>query len=127
MISTQKALRAAFWRAHPRADRRLIPDYSGKGQMHVTDTRVAWCDFIDSLARNGEIPESLGDRATLRPMRAEFEYEIQGKHGELYGFECETTESTRAEALQRLREYRENAPSGIYRIRRRRILVSREG
>ena len=67
MITTQRQLRAEFWRQNPRADRRMIPDYSGKGRMYRTDTRVAWCDFIDSMQRAGDISPELADRATLQP------------------------------------------------------------
>ncbi len=43
------------------------------------------------------------------------EYEIQGYYGKKW--EVETTEETRAEALKRLQEYRENVPQFKYRIR----------
>lgn len=69
MISTQKELRAAFWRDNPDAARRMIPAYSGSGRMYCTDTRVAWCDYVDHLQRAGAISESLADRATLQPGR----------------------------------------------------------
>lgn len=124
MLTTQKEIRAAFWEAHPNASRRKIPAYSGKGWMYCTDTRVAFCDYLDSLARNGEVSEALAQRATLTPSRAVYEYEIHGNYGQ--GFECECSESTRAEALQRLREYRENGP-GQYKLVRVRKLESREG
>jgi len=65
MITTQKALRAAFWRSNPGLSRRLIPDYSGRGRMYVTDTRVAWCDYVEAQARVGIISEALARRATL--------------------------------------------------------------
>lgn len=45
--------------------RRKIPNYSGNGTMHVTDTRCAWCDWIDALSRDGIISEALAQRATL--------------------------------------------------------------
>lgn len=69
MITTQKALRAAFWAAHPDASRRLIRDYTGTGRMYCTDTRVAWCDYVDSMARSGQVSQALAARATLRPAR----------------------------------------------------------
>jgi hypothetical protein len=65
MYTTQKQIRAAFWKAHPDLPRRKIPDYSGNGTMHVTDTRCAFSDFVDYLSRNGQISESLADRVTL--------------------------------------------------------------
>jgi hypothetical protein len=42
-----------------------IPDYSGKGTMHNTDTLVAFCDFVDMLSNGGEISDGLADRVTL--------------------------------------------------------------
>lgn len=60
-ITTQHQLRAAFWREHP--DLRRVP---GKSQNdYPTDTRVAWCDYVEHLARLGAIPETLAQRATL--------------------------------------------------------------
>ena len=45
-----------------------------------------------------------------------FEYEVQGNYG--YGWELETTEVSRTEALKRLKEYRENAPEAPHRIKK---------
>lgn len=118
MITTQKELRAAFWRDNPGADRRLIRDYAGTCRMHVTDTRVAWCDYLDAMHRAGNISEALADRATLQPTPIAHEWQVQGNYGQ--GFECECSESTRAEGVARLREYRENGP-GVYRLRRVRV------
>jgi len=44
---------------------RKIRDYSGNGRMHNTDTRCAFVDYVDMLARSGEISESLAQRVTL--------------------------------------------------------------
>jgi hypothetical protein len=123
MITTQKELRRAFWEQHPGADRRLIKDYAGTGRMYCTGTIVAWWDFLDSLSRSGEIPEALADRATLQPSKISLDFEVQGNYG-AHGWETECSESTRREALRRLREYREDGP-GLYRLRVRRTLVSR--
>lgn len=61
MITTQKDLRAAFWEAHPQYKRR-----PGWVQNHYpVDVRIAWCDFVDNMARSGEISEALAQRATL--------------------------------------------------------------
>ena len=68
MITTQKELREAFWQAHAgikHITRRKIPNYSGNGTMHNTDTRCAWADFIDAMARDGQISNALAQRATL--------------------------------------------------------------
>lgn len=68
MMTTQKQVRAAFWQAHagmPGITSRKIRDYSGKGRMHNTDTRCAFVDFVDMLARNEHISEALANRVTL--------------------------------------------------------------
>ena len=64
-ITTQKELRERFWREHPHLHRKKIKNYSGNGTMHVTDTRCAWCDWIDMLSKSGEISQELAQRATL--------------------------------------------------------------
>jgi hypothetical protein len=64
-ITNQKDLRRAFWRDHPGAVRRKITNYSGNGTMHVTDTRCAWCDYVDAMSRDGVISQELAERATL--------------------------------------------------------------
>ena len=64
-ITTQRELRAEFWRTFPQLSRRKITNYSGNGKMHVTDTRVTWCDWIDSLSKDGAISQELANRATL--------------------------------------------------------------
>ncbi len=43
---------------------------------------------------------------------------LQANYGYGDGYEDECVEETRAEALQRLKEYRENAPKYSYRIKR---------
>ena len=62
-ITNQRDLRRAFWEAHA--------DTCAKGRNrdgdYVTDTRVAWVDWIDSLCRGGTISEALAQRATLDP------------------------------------------------------------
>lgn len=123
-ITNQRELRAAFWRDHPQVSRRKIPAYSGKGWMYCTDTRCAFVDWLDAMQKNGAISEALANRATLTPSRAVYEYEIHGNYG--HGFECECSEDNRRDALQRLKEYRENGP-GQYKLVRVRKLESREG
>lgn len=63
--TTQRAVRRAFWEAHPSLPRRRITNYSGNGKMHCTDTRVAFTYFIDSLSKDGQIDEELARRVTL--------------------------------------------------------------
>jgi hypothetical protein len=65
MYTTQKQIRSAFWKAHPDLPRRKIPDYSGSGTMHFPDTRCAFSDFVDYLARDGQISDALAQRVTL--------------------------------------------------------------
>ena len=50
------------------------------------------------------------------------EFEIQGNHG--YGWELETTEVTRKAACENLKEYRQNAPQGQYRIVTKRVPIN---
>ena len=64
-ITTQRELRRLFWLEYPHLSRRKITNYSGNGKMHVTDTRCAWCDWLDYVSRDGLISESLAGRATL--------------------------------------------------------------
>lgn len=64
-ITTQRDLRRAFWQAHPDADRSKIKDHSGTGRMYKADTRAAFVDFVDMLARQGVISEPLAQRVTL--------------------------------------------------------------
>jgi hypothetical protein len=58
-ITSQKQIRAKFWSAYPDLPRRRV------GADYPTDTRVAFVDFIDCLARNGDISDKLAQRATL--------------------------------------------------------------
>lgn len=64
-ITNQRDLRWSFWDQHPHLVRRKIKNYSGNGTMHVTDTRCAWCDWIDCLSKDGIISQELAQRATL--------------------------------------------------------------
>lgn len=61
MITTLKDLRAAFWLAHPffkRRGRTKQNDYS-------TNIRQAWCDFVEMMHRNRQLPDKLAQKATL--------------------------------------------------------------
>lgn len=60
-MTTQKQIRAAFWAHNPQFKR-----IAGKSQNDYNATiRTAFCDFLDSLRRSGEISEALAQRATL--------------------------------------------------------------
>lgn len=59
-MTTQRQIRALFWAMHPNLVRR-----PGGHNRQTCDTRQAFCDFLDALARSGQISEKLADRATL--------------------------------------------------------------
>jgi hypothetical protein len=66
-ITTAAALRAAFWDAHPELDARARQRRTrSKGHnAQDTDTRLAWCDWIDAMHRAGHISDRLANTATL--------------------------------------------------------------
>jgi hypothetical protein len=59
-MTTQRQVRAAFWEAHPTTSRK-----KGRDGDYLTDTRVAFCDYVDSLEKDGQISEALAYRVTL--------------------------------------------------------------
>ena len=70
MYTNQKQIRAAFWESFPDLPRRRYrysPNRSDKNAplVYPIDTRCAFVDFLDSLARDGQISEALAARATL--------------------------------------------------------------
>lgn len=64
-ITNQRDLRRHFWQVFPDMPRHRMRNYAGDGTMYCTDTRCAWCDWIDSLSRDGTISQELAQRATL--------------------------------------------------------------
>ena len=62
MLTTQREVRRAFWDEHPECARIRRP---GSQNNQLVGVRVAWVDYIELLARNGEISESLAQRVTL--------------------------------------------------------------
>ena len=56
-ITNQRDLRKAF--------RQMIRDSGGTEKPSATDLRCMFVDYVDSLARDGTISESLAQRATL--------------------------------------------------------------
>lgn len=70
-MTNQKQIRAAFWAAHPAANRKRYSltrwhwDHNETQRDYCTDTRCAFVDFLDSLARSGQISDALAARATL--------------------------------------------------------------
>lgn len=61
--TTQEQVRRAFWEAHPNASREIVKGFHPR--TYVCDTRCAFVDFVDHLARNGDISEALASRVTL--------------------------------------------------------------
>ena len=61
-ITNQKDLRCRFWIAYPQYDAIRRP---GGQNAQLCDVRMAWCDFVESMRRNGMISEALAGRATL--------------------------------------------------------------
>jgi hypothetical protein len=64
-MKTIAEVRRAFWEAHPTMPRKKITYYGVKGKIYPTDTRCAFVDFVDYLARDGQISDSLAHRVTL--------------------------------------------------------------
>lgn len=59
-ITNQRDLRQAFWLTHPNVSKQR-----GRDGDYLTDTRLAWCDYIEHLNRDGVISDALANRATL--------------------------------------------------------------
>ena len=62
--TTQQQLRAAFWHEYPTLNRKRCIRF-GNEREHNTETRVAFGEFLDRIARDGQISEALAQRATL--------------------------------------------------------------
>lgn len=86
MMTTQRQVRRAFWQhvrelkaIHGTDSRgrirvsgttlhltpRRIVNYARTGTMHNTDTRCAFCDWLDGESKAGHLAEGLADRCTL--------------------------------------------------------------
>ncbi len=61
-ITNQPDLRAAFWERFPEIQE---GPKSKRQNSYPCDTRQAWCDFVDSMERSGDISRALANRATL--------------------------------------------------------------
>ena len=59
-FTTQREVRRAFWLAHPHCQRR-----PGDQNSQPTDTRVAFVDYVDMMARERLISEALAQRVAL--------------------------------------------------------------
>lgn len=67
MLTNQKQIRESFWAAHPELEEtaRKRGTFSKGQNSQNCDTRCAFVDFLDSLAKSGEISEKLAQRASL--------------------------------------------------------------
>lgn len=99
--------------------------------------RQAWNDTIDAMCKAGNLPDRARDWSHPRrfyrygseenPQRASAHYERKTKdeyqvHGYYtHGWEEVTAEDTRAEAKERLKEYRENEPGTAFKLVRKRV------
>ena len=66
MITNQKRLRQVFWLEHPELKplhKRTIK--MGDHKDYPTDVRVSFCDWLDSLHRDGIVSDKLAQNATL--------------------------------------------------------------
>ena len=63
MITTQKELRKAFWQGSPHL-RAMYHSKKRQNEFNAT-IRSEWVEFVDMMARDGQIIESLAQRATL--------------------------------------------------------------
>jgi len=60
-ITTQKALRAAFWQSQPIG----LKQGNMRQNDYPADVRMAWCDFVEWMNRSGHISDSLAYKVTL--------------------------------------------------------------
>lgn len=67
MMTNQKQIRAAFWKAFPDFEfqAREAGIFSKSQNHHCATVRCAFVDFVDMLAKDGQISASLANRATL--------------------------------------------------------------
>ncbi len=65
--TTQAQIRAAFWGEHPSFDHqaREAGIRSARQNQHCATVRCEFVDFVDALARNGEISATLAACVTL--------------------------------------------------------------
>lgn len=62
----EEELRAGFWADHPRLRRRITAYGTiARQNQQPADTRAAFVDYVDSLARSGAISDELAQSVTL--------------------------------------------------------------
>ena len=62
-ITTQKALRVAFW-----SQAGVMTDFyrvSYRQNDYSATVRCHWCDYVEIMRKSGQISEKLANRATL--------------------------------------------------------------
>lgn len=66
-MTTQKQIRDSFWEAYPDFEfqAREAGIFSKRQNHHCATVRCAFVDYVDSLARDGQISEKLANRVTL--------------------------------------------------------------
>ena len=66
-MKNQTEIRRAFWEAHPELDRmaRARRTRSKRQNEQNADTRVAFVDWVDGLAKDGQISAELAQNVTL--------------------------------------------------------------
>jgi len=66
-MTTQAQIRKAFWEAYPELETyaRKWGIKTAPQNRHNATTRTAFVDFVDSLAKSGEIAPELAQRVTL--------------------------------------------------------------
>ena len=67
-ITTQSEVRRLFWElreGQPGIRKQKIRNHAGTGKMHNADTRCAFVEYVDGMARSGEISDALAGRVTL--------------------------------------------------------------
>jgi hypothetical protein len=70
MYTNQKQIRAAFWETFPDLPRRRHRYGWSRSDktaelVYPVDTRVTFCDWLDTMQSDGRISEALAARATL--------------------------------------------------------------
>lgn len=64
-ITTQSTLRESFWNNAPRYIAQHRGPSSKRQNEYPVDVRMAFVDYVDMLARDGDITDALAHRVTL--------------------------------------------------------------
>jgi hypothetical protein len=66
-MTNQKQIRASFWQSHPHLESFALMwgIKTAPHNRHNATTRTAFVDYVDLLAKAGEITEKLAFRSTL--------------------------------------------------------------